>query len=109
MSAPVEPLFLSRFHRVWAQARRVQLAQAACWIALTALAGFVALAAIDYWLEMPRLARMVAVVLIVVASTAVGSLLSARSLRRWRRNTTAAAIERFFPQLGQRIRTTVQY
>ncbi|MCY0464288.1 hypothetical protein OVW20_29325, partial [Klebsiella pneumoniae] len=34
---------------------------------------------------------------------------SVQSVRRWRRQATAAAIEQVFPQLGQRIRTTVQF
>jgi hypothetical protein len=36
-------------------------------------------------------------------------MLSVQSVRRWRRTATAAAIEQVFPQLGQRIRTTVQF
>src|SRR5207249_1197419 len=44
-----------------------------------------------------------------ISSIAVAALLAVRSFRRWQREATAAVIERTFPQVGQRIRTTVQY
>jgi hypothetical protein len=101
--------FVHRFDRIWHQARRVQLWQAVCWSLLTALAGIAALAALDYALELSHTWRLAAAVAIATASLAVAGGLVARSLRRWQRNTTASAIERVFPQLGQRIRTTVQF
>ena len=101
--------FVRRFDRIWGQARRVQLSQALCWGLLTALAGVALLAAADYWLELSRPLRLSAVAAIGTASLAVAMLLGFRSVRRWQRNATAAAIERVFPQLGQRIRTTVQF
>ena len=101
--------FISRFDAIWAQARRVQLSQALCWAVLTALAGVALLAAADYWLELPLALRLAAVVAIAVGAVAVAVSLAVQSVRRWRRQATAAAIEQVFPQLGQRIRTTVQY
>lgn len=101
--------FVRRFDSIWLQARRVQLWQAVCWALLAALAGVALLAAADYVWELPRAWRVVAMTTTGVASLGVALWLSVRSLRRWRRNTTASAIERVFPQLGQRIRTTVQY
>jgi hypothetical protein len=87
----------------------VQISQALCWAALTLLAGIAALAAIDYWLELPLALRIAAMAAIGVGSIAVAVSLALKSVRRWRRQATAAAIEQVFPQLGQRIRTTVQY
>jgi hypothetical protein len=101
--------FVRRFDRIWLQARRVQLWQALCWSLLTALAGVAMLAAIDYACELSRPWRVAGVAAIAVAALAVVAYLAFRSLRRWKRNATASAIERVFPQLGQRIRTTVQY
>src|SRR5262245_5411141 len=101
--------FIARFDRIWSQARRVQLSQALCWSILTEQAGLALLAAADYWLELPRLVRLVAVGSIGVASVGVGVFLAVQSIHRWRRATTAATIEHVFPQLGQRIRTTVQF
>lgn len=101
--------FVARFDRIWAQARRVQLSQALCWAVLTALAGIALLAALDYWWELPRVFRIAALIAIGLTSGAVAVWLAVVSVRRWRRQATAAAIEQIFPQLGQRIRTTVQY
>src|SRR6185437_2675458 len=100
--------FVRRFDRIWLQARRVQLWQALCWSLLTALAGVALLAAIDYACELSRPWRLAAVAVIAAAALGVAMYLAFRSLRRWQRNATASAIERVFPQLGQRIRTTVQ-
>jgi hypothetical protein len=108
-AANSESVFMQRFNQIWSQARRVELTQAACWALLTALAGLALLAAADYWLELSRPARIVALGLIGVSSLAVASLLATRSFRRWQRQATAATIERTFPQVGQRIRTTVQF
>ena len=109
MSSAHQSTFVSRFDRIWAQARRVQLSQALCWGVLTALAGIAFLAALDYWWELPRLARIAALVATGIAAVSVAVVLSIQSVRRWQRQATAAAIEQVFPQLGQRIRTTVQY
>jgi hypothetical protein len=105
----IAPQFVERFDRIWLQARRVQLSQAICWGVLTALAGIALLAAVDYWLELPRPLRLGAIGAIAVAAVAVSVSLIVVSIRRWQRGATAATIERVFPQLGQRIRTTVQY
>ncbi|MEX2027823.1 MAG: hypothetical protein WEH44_10980, partial [Pirellulaceae bacterium] len=108
-TADTKSAFVSRFDRIWAQARRVQLSQALCWGVLTALAGIALLAAVDYCWELPRLARVAALVATGVAAVTIAVMLSVQSVRRWQRQATAATIEQFFPQLGQRIRTTVQY
>ncbi|HUY34323.1 MAG TPA: DUF4175 family protein [Pirellulales bacterium] len=107
--AQIQSSFVRRFDRIWIQARRVQLWQAACWSLLTALAGIALVAALDYEFELSRRWRLAAAAANAAASLAVALGLAARSLRRWRRNATATTIERVFPQLGQRIRTTVQY
>ncbi|HZN33463.1 MAG TPA: DUF4175 family protein [Pirellulaceae bacterium] len=103
------PHFVERFDRIWVQARRVQLSQAICWGVLTALAGIALLAALDYWLELSRPLRLFAIGAIGVGAVAVAVSLVVRSIQRWKRGATAATIEHVFPQLGQRIRTTVQY
>lgn len=101
--------FVRRFDRIWLQARRVEYWQAACWALLTALAGVALLAAADYVWELASTWRVAAAAAIAAISAGVAAGLAIRSVRRWRRNATASAIERVFPQLGQRIRTTVQY
>ena len=101
--------FVRRFDRIWLQARRVQYWQAACWALLTALAGVAIVAGADYAWELARPWRLAAATAIAAASLGVALGLALRSARRWRRNAAASAIERVFPQLGQRIRTTVQF
>lgn len=108
MSSP-QSRFLNRFDRIWSQARRVQLVQAACWGILIALGGLGLLAAIDYAVELSHLLRVIGLSLVAVASGGLAIALVVGSLRRWRRSATAATIEEVFPQLGQRIRTTVQF
>jgi hypothetical protein len=108
MSNP-QTRFLLRFDRIWAQARRVQLIQALCWGLLAVLAGWGILAAADYALELSHTVRVIGLSMVAVASAALAIGLVVASLRRWRRGATAATIEEVFPQLGQRIRTTVQY
>src|SRR5215469_13029237 len=109
MSAATRSKFIRRFDLIWQQARRVQLWQAVCWSLLTALGGVATLAALDYTWELSRPWRVVAASATAVAAVAVAGYLAIRSLRRWQRSATASAIERVFPQLGQRIRTTVQF
>ncbi|HWB11416.1 MAG TPA: DUF4175 family protein [Pirellulales bacterium] len=109
MSAETRSSFIRRFDHIWQQARRVQLGQAVCWSLLTALGGVATLAAVDYACELNRPWRVTAASATALAALAVAGYLAVRSLRRWQRNATASAIERVFPQLGQRIRTTVQF
>jgi hypothetical protein len=109
MSHDVSSRFLNRFDRIWAQARRVQLVQAVCWGVLLALAGLGLLAAIDYAFELSRTLRIVGLSVMALAAASLALGLVVISLRRWRRSATAATIEEVFPQLGQRIRTTVQF
>ena len=66
------------------------------------------LAAADYYLELSLAVRTGAVLTIGAAAIVVAAVLVVHSLRRWRRQTTAATMEYVFPQLGQRIRTTVE-
>src|SRR4051794_15059451 len=93
-TARTESVFMERFNQIWAQARRVELTQAACWALLTALAGLALLAAADYWLELSRPTRIASLGLISIASIAVAARLVVCSLRRWQRQATAATIER---------------
>ena len=100
--------FVRRFDRIWARARRVQISQAFCWALLTMLAGLWLLAAADFWFELSLGVRRVAVIAVGLSSIGVAIALVVRSLHRWRRQATAVTIEHVFPQLGQRIRTTVE-
>ena len=104
-----ETAFLDRFRSVWARKRRVELGQVAVTTLLLALVGLGLLAIADYLLELGRSARVVALLatLVAVAVFAITSLW--RTVRRWSQPMTAAEIEAAFPQLGQSVRTTVQF
>ncbi len=104
-----ETAFLNRFRSVWARKRRVELGQVAVATLLLALIGLGALAIADYSWELDRSVRVVALVatFTAVALFAINSFW--RTVRRWSQPTTAAEIEAAFPQLGQSVRTTVQF
>ena len=101
--------FLNRFQSVWARKRRVQLGQVVVSSLLLALLGLSGLAIADYSLELDRSVRVVALgaMLGAVALFAINSLW--RAVRQWSQPTTAVEIEAAFPQLGQSVRTTVQF
>lgn len=101
--------FLNRFRSVWARKRRVELGQVVVSTLLLELLGVGGLAIADYSLELDRSVRVIAfgAMLSAVAMFAIHSLW--RTVRQWSQPTTAAEIEAAFPQLGQSVRTTVQF
>jgi hypothetical protein len=101
--------FLNRFRSLWARKRRVELVRVGVTLLLLAVLGLGALAIADYWLELDRPVRVAALVALggTVFLFAAGSLW--RTMRHWSQPTTAAEIEAAFPELGQSVRTTVQF
>jgi hypothetical protein len=85
------------------------LLEGLAWTAVAAVIGLAALAIADYRLELPLGVR--AAGLAVAASSLVAVFLwrVVLPLRWWTKPRTAGEIESRFPQLGQRIRTFVQY
>jgi hypothetical protein len=110
MPRPVtEPPFVRRFHAVRGAVLRLQLIQGACWGVFAAGAAGVTLAAADYVWELPWGARALgsaAGLALALGVAAVGVL---RPLLWWSRPRTAQELEARFPQLGQRVRTVVQF
>jgi hypothetical protein len=100
--------FVRRFDRLWAQGQQVQVAQTICGALLTALSGLALLAALDYHFELALAVRQAALAAVGLLALGIAVVLTVRSLRRWRRHRTATAMEQVFPQLGQRIRTTIE-
>ena len=109
IAEPPKPKFLARFDHVWAALKRYQIRQGAAWSFLIAALGVITLVAADYRLELIRSVRagglvaLSAVILVVLWARVISPL------RWWTKRRTAAEIEARFPQLGQRIRTVVQY
>jgi hypothetical protein len=101
--------FLTRFDLLWEALRRYQLGEGLAWSFLAGALGLVALVGADFWLELPTNARAAG---LAAVSAVILAVLWARvisPLRWWTKPRTAAEIESRFPQLGQRIRTVVQY
>src|SRR5262245_7656885 len=101
--------FLNRFRSLWSRKRRVELAQVAVSSLLLAVIGLGIIALADYSVELDRWARMIALSAMFVAVTLFATNSLWRTMRRWNQPTTAAEIETAFPELGQSVRTTVQF
>ena len=108
-SIETKPAFLERFDSVWSKMRRTQIGQAVCWGLLIALIGFTALAAVDYWFEVAMNDRAVGLGLVAVVSLALAMTWIVRAVQRWSRPRAAKEIEERFPELGQAVRTSVQF
>lgn len=107
--AAVRSAFQRRYDALCSRMRRVQLARAACWCLLALTAGVAALAGADYVFELPWDARAVGLAAWGAAVLAGFGVWAAVLVRRWDRQGTAVEIERRFPDLGQSLRTTVQF
>ncbi len=101
--------FLERFDHLLKAMRRALIGQAVCWSLFLAGSGLLVLSAADFWGEMDRGARVVGLCVVVLLSLAVGVVQFVRAVRRSSRPRTATEIERCFPELGQSVRTSVQY
>ncbi len=109
ISEPQKLKFLNRFERVWAALRGYQVRQGLAWSFLTGALGLIVLVVADYRLELPTNARGLGLSAVSAVMLAVLWARVISPLRWWTKPRTAAEIERRFPQLGQRIRTVVQY
>lgn len=101
--------FLKRFQLLWRRKQRLQLGQVLASSLLLAVAGVAALTAVDYRWELDVTARTV-LLSVLAAAFGVFALASLwRTCRSWSKPRTAAEIEAAFPELGQSVRTTVQF
>src|SRR5579872_5473291 len=101
--------FVRRFDAVRARMFQVQIARAAIRSLLMAALGLALLASIDYVWEVARTIRQVGLVGMLggVFLLAAYSVISA--IRQSNRPRTAFEIEQLFPELGQSVRTAVQF
>ncbi|MFI5459341.1 MAG: DUF4175 family protein [Isosphaerales bacterium] len=106
---PPKPKFLGRFEHVWASLRRYQVRQGLAWSFLTVVLGLTALVMADYRMELAWSGRAAGLIALAAVTLAVFWARVISPLRWWTRPRTAAEIESRFPQLGQRIRTVVQF
>ena len=108
-SEPRRTEFLVRFEHVCASLRRYQVRQGLCLTLLAAALGLAALAAADFRWELPLATRAAGLVTCAAAVVAVVCVQVIAPLWWWTKPRTAIEIENRFPQLGQRVRTVVQF
>jgi Domain of unknown function (DUF4175) len=101
--------FRTRFDSLLGRMRRVRLGTALCAAAIGLSLSAALLAAADYRWEFALGARRI--LLAVFAGSVTIVLLRSlwHGFRRWSVPATAAELEGRFPELGQRVRTTLQY
>jgi len=101
--------FVGRFGKTWSELRRTEIRCGLCWTLFVAAAGIALLATADYWWELPWSVRAVGCAATGCLALIVATLRIVTPIRWWSRPRTAVEVERRFPQLGQRVRTVVQY
>jgi hypothetical protein len=104
-----EPKFLRRFEQIRTSLRRYQSRLGLAATILAAATGLGLLAWSDYYHELSRASRAVGLAIATLATLFVLWRWFLAPLRWWTSPRTAFEIEGRFPQLGQRIRTVVQY
>jgi hypothetical protein len=101
--------FVRRFDAVRSRMLQVQVARAVLRSVLLVLAGLALLAGIDYLWEVPRLAREIGLVGLLGSAFFLTAWWIIAAFRFSNRPRTAFEIEEHFPELGQSVRTAVQF
>jgi hypothetical protein len=101
--------FLRRFDDVWTRLRRVSGMKAASNGVLMTLLGFTALVVSDFSFELPLNLRKLLLGAVVLGGLFVAFGWVLRIVRWWNAGNTAAEIERTFPELGQSVRTSIEF
>src|SRR5260221_8376513 len=101
--------FVRRFDAVRARLLQVQIARALLRALLVVMAGLALLAAVDYLWEAPRLLRQIGLYGLFSGALAVTAYWVFLAIRHSNRPRTALEIEEHFPELGQSVRTAVQF
>lgn len=110
MSTTLSPSrFLRRFDDVWTRLRRVSGMKAISSGVLMTLLGFTALVVSDFSLELPLNLRRLLLGAVVLGGLFVAFGWVLRIIRWWSAGNTAAEIERTFPELGQSVRTAIEF
>ncbi len=76
---------------------------------LMTVLGFTALVVSDFWLELPLNLRRMLLGAVVLGGLFVAFGWVLRIIRWWNAGNTAAEIERTFPELGQSVRTSIEF
>ena len=103
------PTFYDRFEDLRRRLRQHLGWQTVTILAICSLLGFLAVAGLDYRYELPWMQRAIGLGTTSLLGLVLSGWLLVAGLRSWTRYRTASAIERRFPELGQRVRTTVEF
>ena len=103
------PPFEQRFQNVVDKMRLTRVLTVLGWAAVALTATVVVLACIDYFLETGWSFRAATMGLAGLAALATAGVLVLQVLQRWTRRSTAAQVEKRFEDLGQSVRTVVQF
>ena len=101
--------FVGRFDHAWSKIRRAEVACGVLWTVLVAACGIGLVAALDFRWELAWAGRAAGGAATALAALVTAFLGVGRPMRWWSRPRTAVEVEHRYPQLGQRIRTVVQY
>jgi hypothetical protein len=102
-------VFVRRFDAVRARMLQVQMARAVIRSLILLVSGLALLAAMDYLWEVPRIVRQIGLYGLVAGVSAAAIAWIVAAVRRSNRPRTALEIEERFPELGQSVRTAVQF
>src|SRR5215471_9515717 len=101
--------FVQRFDAVRARMREVQVARAAIRALMLLVAGLALLAGADYLWELPLLVRQIGLYGLFAGVGVVTVYWIVLAIHQSNRPRTAFEIEEHFPELGQSVRTAVQF
>ncbi|MEM9658418.1 MAG: hypothetical protein AAF961_08665, partial [Planctomycetota bacterium] len=101
--------FLARFDEIRVRHRRATLVRTGLSVLLTALVLFVGLASLDYFFELSQGVRAAAALATGAGLALAAALLVRRAIRQASETQLAAALECEFPELGQAVRTSLQF
>lgn len=101
--------FLARFAGLVVQARRISLVHALLAATLVAIVATITLASLDYSLELQQNARSVVVIIGLAVAAVCGIFWGRRAIRQSGEVVLASRLEQRFPELGQGIRTALQF
>lgn len=104
-----ENRLLRRFDDVWMRLKRVAIGRAIGVGSLIAVAGIAALVIADYVFELPLVVRSVWLIAVLSLAVFVIARRVLREVNRWNANQTATTLENRFPELGQSVRTAVEF
>ena len=101
--------FEQRFDDVVRQMRTTRVLTVLGWASVALTATVVVLAGFDYFLETSWTFRATTVAAAVCAALLASIVCVGKALHRWNRRSTAAKVEQRFEDLGQSVRTAVQF